>query len=179
MFPLLASLISAGLPLIAGAFASKGKELVQEKLGINLDDALGTEAGRLQLKQLELQHEEWLVNAAITKREQDIKEGSMYLADTASARDREVKIATSAEAPLINKIITPLLASSVLVLTFALFAAVMFGTAAIDASREKIIIYILGVLSAISTQIVGYYFGSSKGSAMKDDTINMMQQGSK
>ena len=38
-------------------------------------------------------------------------------------------------------------------------------------SQKEIILYILGVLSAIASQIFSYYFGSSKGSARKDETI--------
>jgi len=34
--------------------------------------------------------------------------------------------------------------------------------------NEQIIIYILGVLSAIDTQIFSFYFGSSHGSQQKD-----------
>lgn len=38
-------------------------------------------------------------------------------------------------------------------------------------TQKEIMLYILGVLSAIATQIYAYYFGSSKGSARKDETI--------
>ena len=38
-------------------------------------------------------------------------------------------------------------------------------------SQKEIILYILGVLSALLTQIYSYYFGSSRGSSRKDETI--------
>lgn len=38
-------------------------------------------------------------------------------------------------------------------------------------TQKEIMLYILGVLSAIATQIYAYYFGSSRGSAKKDETI--------
>lgn len=38
-------------------------------------------------------------------------------------------------------------------------------------TQKEIMLYILGVLSAIATQIYAYYFGSSRGSARKDETI--------
>ena len=92
--------------------------------------------------------------------------------DLDSARKREMAVATSENAPYLNKIITPLLAVSVLVATFVLFGLIMFNEGLIDATRKDIIIYVLGVLSAISTQIVSYYFGSSKGSADKNTSLD-------
>ncbi len=40
-----------------------------------------------------------------------------------------------------------------------------------DANRDLAIALITGVLGASVKDIVGYYFGSSKGSASKDETI--------
>jgi len=45
------------------------------------------------------------------------------------------------------------------------------AAAAQKSTQKEIMLYILGVLSAIATQIYAYYFGSSKGSARKDETI--------
>jgi hypothetical protein len=95
----------------------------------------------------------------------------MRLKDTDSAREREVAIATSSTAPLINKIVTPVLALSILLLTFVLFGVVMFDNTPVETSRKDILIYVLGVLSAIATQIVSYYFGSSQGSKDKGDQL--------
>ena len=89
--------------------------------------------------------------------------------DRSSARDREAQIATSSDAPIINKVITPVLAGVVLVLSFLLFGVLVFDNNVIDPSRKDIVIYILGVLSAIDTQIIAYYFGSSSGSVQKTD----------
>ena len=97
-----------------------------------------------------------------------------YLADVDSARTRESAVATSESAPYLNKIITPILALGVLIATFGLFAFVLFDKGAIDPTRKDILIYVLGVLSAIATQIVAYYFGSSKGSADKNSAIDKM-----
>lgn len=96
------------------------------------------------------------------------------VADLDSARKREMAVATSENAPYINKVVTPVLAISVLVATFILFGLVMFAEGMIDTTRKDIIIYVLGVLSAISTQIISYYFGSSKGSSDKNMAIDKM-----
>lgn len=84
--------------------------------------------------------------------------------DRASARQREADVSTSENAPTINKIITPVLAIGTILLSFVLFYIVAFDTSVFSNANKDIIIYILGVLSAIDTQIIGYYFGSSSGS---------------
>ena len=89
--------------------------------------------------------------------------------DMASARDREMKIATSEAAPLINKIITPVLALGITGLSFILFAVLIFVEVTPEA--KDILIYILGVLSALMTQVCGYYFGSSVGSKDKSEEL--------
>lgn len=96
------------------------------------------------------------------------------MGDLDSARKREMAVATSENAPYLNKIVTPVLAIAILVATFILFGLVMFAEGMIDTTRKDIIIYVLGVLSAISTQIVSYYFGSSKGSNDKNAAIDKM-----
>ena len=96
------------------------------------------------------------------------------MGDLDSARKREMAVATSENAPYLNKIVTPLLAICILIATFILFGLVMFAEGMIDTTRKDIIIYVLGVLSAISTQIVSYYFGSSKGSNDKNMAIDKM-----
>lgn len=94
------------------------------------------------------------------------------VADLDSARKREMAVATSENAPYLNKVIVPVLALGVLIATFFLFGLIMFNEGLIDSTRKDIIIYVLGVLSAISTQIISYYFGSSKGSADKNTSLD-------
>lgn len=94
--------------------------------------------------------------------------------DRESARNREAQIATSDSAPMLNKVITPILAIGTLVLSFVLFYIVAFDTDSLDPKNKDVIIYILGVLSAIDTQIIGYYFGSSSSSAQKTNYIEAL-----
>jgi hypothetical protein len=90
-----------------------------------------------------------------------------------SARNREIQIAIAEKAPLLNKIITPILALAVVTLTFILFYILMFR----EVGNEKdIIIYVLGVLSAVCTQVVSYFFGSSQGSAQKQTQIDKLMK---
>jgi len=176
MIPIAAMLLEQGLSILGNAVLAKGKDIVEDKLGVKLPDEQKPLAPEqvVRLKELEAQHEQWLIEANIRQREQELESEKLAYADLSSARDREVKIATSKAAPTLNKIITPVLAIGVLVLTFGLFAVVLFGGGEVDGNRKDLVIYILGVLSAISTQVVAYYFGSSRGSATKDNTIRAL-----
>ena len=94
--------------------------------------------------------------------------------DRASARNRESQISTSADAPLLNKIVLPVLAIGVMVLSFLLFYVVAFDSDIVNPRNKDVIIYILGVLSAIDTQIIQYYFGSSSSSVQKSDFMEKL-----
>lgn len=89
--------------------------------------------------------------------------------DRSDARNRELQIATSDAAPLLNKLVTPILALGSVILSFTLFAVLIFID--VKAEAKDILIYILGVLSAAVTQILSYYFGSSSGQADKEEKL--------
>jgi hypothetical protein len=89
--------------------------------------------------------------------------------DRSDARNRELQIATSNAAPMLNKLVTPILALGSVILSFSLFAVLIFID--VKAEAKDILIYILGVLSAAVTQILSYYFGSSSGQADKEEKL--------
>ena len=163
-------LLGNGLNLVANAVMAKGKDYVEKKLGVELKPDMSSEdLAKVQIAQME--HEEELLRLRIEEDKLDLAELELRLKDTDSAREREVQISTSDKAPLLNKIVTPVLALSILLLTFVLFGVVMFDDTPVEASRKDILIYILGVLSAIASQIVSYYFGSSQSSKDKTDAL--------
>ena len=167
---ILTPLLGNGLNLVANAVLAKGKKVVEEKLGIELKPDMSPEdLAKIQIAQME--HEEELLKLRLEEDKLDLAELELRLKDTNSAREREVQISTSDKAPLLNKIVTPVLALSILLLTFILFGVVMFDGSPVEASRKDILIYILGVLSAIASQIVSYYFGSSQSSKDKTDAL--------
>lgn len=170
MMPLIQGLLSNGLSLVANAVMAKGQQFVEDKLGVKLAPDMAPEQVA-QLKIKEMEHEEELMRLRLEDNKLGLEELAIRVKDVGSAREREVQIAQSKDAPLLNKIVTPLLALGLLFITFTLFGIVMFQDAPVDSSRKDILIYILGVLSAISTQIVSYYFGSSQGSKDKSDQL--------
>jgi hypothetical protein len=94
--------------------------------------------------------------------------------EMASARDREVQIATSEFAPTLNKIVTPVLALGTVALTFMLYAVIIFTD--VDEQSKDILIYVLGALTSAVTMVLGYYFGSSAGSKEKDSKIKELMK---
>jgi len=93
-----------------------------------------------------------------------------HVKEMQSARDREIQIATSEHAPLLNKIVTPVLALGTVALTFILFGIVLFAD--VKPESKDIIIYVLGALTSAVTMVLGYYFGSSAGSKEKSAQID-------
>ena len=87
-----------------------------------------------------------------------------------SARDREIQIATSSAAPMLNKIVTPVLALGTVSLTFILFGVIIFVD--VDSDSKDILIYVLGALTSAVTMVLGYYFGSSAGSKEKSQQLD-------
>lgn len=170
LLPIVQPLLANGLGIVANAVLAKGKKVVEDKLGVQLKPEMSPEdMAKVQIAAME--HEEELMRLRIEQDKLDLAELELRLKDVDSARDRETAIATSKDAPLLNKIVTPVLALGVIALTFTLFGVVMFDDTPVDASRKDILIYVLGVLSAIATQIVSYYFGSSQGSKDKADQL--------
>ena len=170
LLPIVQPLLANGLGIVANAVLAKGKKVVEDKLGVELKPEMSPEdMAKVQIAAME--HEEELMRLRIEQDKLDLAELELRLKDVDSARDRETAIATSKDAPLLNKIVTPVLALGVIAPTFTLFGVVMFDISPVEASRKDILIYVLGVLSAIATQIVSYYFGSSQGSKDKADQL--------
>ena len=167
---ILTPLLGNGLNLVANAVLAKGKKVVEEKLGVELKPDMSPEdLAKIQIAQME--HEEELLKLRLEVDKLDLAELEMRLKDTNDARVRETQIVTSDKTPLLNKLITPILALGLLGITFTLFGIVLFQASPIDPSRKDILIYILGVLSAVATQVVSYYFGSSQSSKDKTDAL--------
>lgn len=71
MIPIIAALVEQGLGILAGAVMAKGKAVVEDKLGVKLPESISPEQA-LQLKQLEFQHEEWLIGQELEQRKLEL-----------------------------------------------------------------------------------------------------------
>jgi len=149
-------IFSGGAGQVVESVANVVDKFVQTK---EEKDAANLELQKVINSHLEVMEQEATKQLEVQQKEMD------------SARNREIQIATAEKAPLLNKIVTPVLALIVVLLTFILFYVLMFKQVG---NEKDIIIYVLGVLSAVCTQIVSYYFGSSQGSAQKQTQIDKL-----
>lgn len=72
---LIKSLVANGLGTLAGAVAAKGKEYIEDKIGVKIPDTPAglTDEKLLELKKAEFAHEEFLIEAGLREKEMEIK----------------------------------------------------------------------------------------------------------
>lgn len=87
--------------------------------------------------------------------------------DRDSARKREISV---------GGYTTPALAWLIVAASIGLAAAVVTGNVTNDPKMSTLVGTVIGYLFAESKQVLAYYFGSSAGSARKDDTIQAQAQ---
>ncbi len=152
---------------------SGGAGKLVDSVGKVLDNVVTTKEEKLQLenemRKSELQYQ-------IEMKKLSIEERRMVFEDIDSAREREAKVQTSEHATKLSKNISPYLAMGTTLITMVFFYILIFKPESITKESRDIVLYILGVLSAILTQIYSYYFGSSAGSADKAETIANMKR---
>ena len=103
MPPFVLTLLAQGLGLLGNAVLAKGKDVIEEKLGINLEEAVKTPEGLEKLRQAEATHEEFLLSNALENRKVDLQEAALVVADVSNARDSNVKIQESPNASWLAK----------------------------------------------------------------------------
>lgn len=184
MAPFIAELLAAGLRLVANAALVKGKEFIEEKAGVKLDQPTLSSDDIQKLKVFQMEHEEELLRIQLENNKIGFEESKLELeryksdlADIADARVNMSNILTNPNVPWYAKAIQPGLAVGVVLLSFAsflYFIHLLGDTSVGAATRKEVVIYILGVLSAALTQILGFYFGSSQGSANKSAQLSQV-----
>ncbi|HXU93511.1 MAG TPA: hypothetical protein VFP33_07645 [Gallionella sp.] len=125
------------------------------------------------------EHDNELAKAAMQHEEKmaalGLQEKQAELSDIASARENQSRVQESGFASSLAKNVHPLLAFGIMGLTFLLYALVIYGSTKegfFKSETKDIVIYILGALTTVATQVVSYFFGSSTGSADKSRTLN-------
>jgi hypothetical protein len=148
--PLLATLASNGLGMVADAVTKKGKEFVEEKLGIDLtqDPSPDTVANWKVAAQ---QHERELLQ--------------MAYGDTANARNMQVEALRQDD--LFAKRFIYIFATFWSIFAAGYIGFITFGTIPEDNQRfaDTILGFLLGTVVAT---ILQFFFGSSMGSKEKD-----------
>lgn len=109
----------------------------------------------LQLKQAEL--------ALQTRmKELDISEEQLRYADVDSARKREMSV---------KDLTTPMLAWTVVGASVSLCVAAVTGYVTKDPSQATLVGTVIGYVISEAKQVLSYYFGSSQGSAAKNEML--------
>jgi hypothetical protein len=153
--------------IIQTLFSGGVNELV-ETVGKVVDSVTTTKEEKMQL---ELEMKKADMNYRMEMGRLAVEEKQLLYGDIDSARRRDTAIQTSINATKLAKNVSPWLAIGTTILSFALFATLILFNNRIAAESRDIILYILGVLSAIITQIFSFYFGSSQGSQDKNDML--------
>jgi hypothetical protein len=157
--------------ILQSIFSSGASNIVSAVGGV-VDNIITTKEEKMQLeneiKKAELQYQ-------IEMRKLNIEESGQVFADVKDARAMASTVQTSSNSSKLSKNVGPLLALGTTLLTFALFFTLIFGFCE-KGNTKEIVLYILGVLSAIITQIFSFYFGSSQSSKDKNQTIQNMSE---
>lgn len=171
MLPIVSALVNAGLGILGSAVATKGKEFIQDKLNVDITKLLQSEEGKIQLAQIELQHQEILQKFAIDRKNQEIEENKLVQANTSDARDLQ-KVA--------------LIQSDVFSKRFLYYFSWFWSGAAIiyiflitfiniPETSIRFADTILGfLLGTVIAQIFNFFYGSSKSSKDKDAKISQL-----
>jgi len=154
------------MSFISNLFSGGAGELVKSIGGV-VDNLVTTKGEKMQLdNEMRKAEQEY----QLKDKELDIKDKELSLKDVDSARNMANTIQTSANATILSKNTPSFLALGTVFLTFVLFF--IWAFADVTQSQKEIVLYILGVLSAIDTQIFSFYFGSSQGSRDKQARLD-------
>ncbi len=173
--PLIQSLMSSGLDILASAVANKGKEYVEEKLGVTLEPVISPEKA-MELKELEFRHEELLQQMALEGRKLDLEELKAGLADLSDSRGMQK--AALAQDDLFSKRFIYWFAMAWCGFAAVYIMAITLMTIPKDSVRfaDTILGFLLGT---VVSQIIAFFFGSSLRSSNKDRVIEALSRGGK
>lgn len=109
-----------------------------------------------------------------------VKETEIYLEDTKSARENQSRVQEAEHASWMAKNVHSVLALSIVGLTFFMYWYVISNAdhgMMLKPETKDIVIYVLGALTTVSTQVASYFFGSSQGSADKSRALANIAKG--
>lgn len=169
MAPLIAALLKAGLPLIGNAVLAKGKEYIEEKAGVKLQDGELSEPEYLKLKQFQLENETELRALQVEDNRIAAELEKARLADTASAREMNASIQNSKDATWLAKnfpyVLDMVIIGGAVLLGLCLFAF------KIPTENKELAYTAFGVLLGLASTVVNFHRGSSGSSKEKDSII--------
>ena len=168
-------LVSQGLSLLGNAALAKGKEWVEQKTGVSLDQPLSQE-DVVKLRQFELEHEEELQRLRMEDKRLDLEELKVHAANTQGARQMNQESMKS-EDPIVRRFIY-FYALFWSVCSAVYIGFITFGEIPKDNVRfaDTILGFLLGTIVAT---IINFFYGSSKGSQDKTAALTKELEGDK
>ena len=173
MAPIIAALAKAGLPLLANVVLSKGKEAVEEKFGIDLGKLTSSEEGLIKLKEIEVEHEQFLVTAAQREAERELEGFREEVKDKNSARERDAQFL---KAGTRNYRADTMYFLAVVVIGLLVWAVL---ASQLDEYAKGIITLVLGRFLGYLDNIYNFEFGTTRSSKQKDATIEQLSERSR
>ena len=168
MIPIVAALAAKGLTLIGDAVLAKGKEFVEDKLGVKIPEEISDEKA-LELKRLEIQQEQFLIETASRAADRELDEKQALLADVADAR--KMQSAALAQEDVFSKRLLYWFAAGIASFTAVYILSVTFGT--IPEGNVRFADTVLGfLLGTCLATVINFFFGTSWSSRGKDSTID-------
>lgn len=149
---LLGTLAESGLGLLSSAIQAKGKEVVENTLGVKIPDN-PTPADVEKLRELQYQHEERLIELGIEKAKMELAEMQMY-AEAAKNEDNNVSDRWKADMSSdswLSKNIRPM---SLIAIFIGYFLFAMMSAYGLNANESYV-----NLLGQWGMLIMGAYFG--------------------
>lgn len=177
MIPIVASLLTTlaanGLGLLSSAIQAKGKQVVEDTLGVKIPDS-PTPEDIGKLRQATFDHEERLIELSIEKAKGDLEGFKIEVTDRDSARVRDAEFIKQGSS------------NSRANLMFFLAVCAVTGLVWIVWTDQGINEYVKGIFTLVLGRFLGYLdniysfeFGTTRGSRDKDDTIKNLTGGPK
>lgn len=162
------ALLANGFSLLANAVQEKGQAFIEEKLGVSIESSLKTTEGKRQLKQMELDHEQFLISAAIDNRKLDLEEQKLHVDNTKDARDMQ-KVALAGDDVFARRFIYYFAAGTAIVTATYIFTITFIK---IPDTSIRFVDTILGfLLGTLLATIFNFFYGSSSSSKSKDAAL--------
>lgn len=164
MLPIVQALMANGLTLLGNAVLAKGKDVVEEKLGVKLSPA-PTQAELIQLRQLELEHEDTLLSM-------QLEDKKLTLEENKNARDMNARIQESANASTIAKNAAYILDFIIVCVTLIMAYTIIWTVVPVE--NKELFYTAFGSLLTLCGTIVNFHRGSTNTNKEKDATILRM-----
>jgi hypothetical protein len=177
MLPIVATLLGTlaqnGLGLLSSAIQAKGKEVVENTLGVKIPDA-PTPEDVTKLRELQFAHEERLIELSIEKAKQELEEFKTEITDREGARTRDVAYV---QAGLRNIRADLMFVLALVVICWLVY--IVWKDQSISEYVKGIFTLVLGRFLGYLDNIYNFEFGTTRGSRDKDATIKNMTESAK